>query len=238
MIRSIQLRHTNLHTLAHVFQLHVHHSLSCVPLRQYRAWVIDSLGLGSDVRGMENRSVEYDSLLRCSVWEYRDRYRDQIIVLINACIQNHIIVEYLDCDFVGVRMVTSLFGMGVEWLDAYFVLNVRCSSYLLLITISNSTSPQTSPPLHYNSIHQTAYTLPSRHPHKPTLHPHPHIQLTIHQTPTHTIQQIRICITPHTIIHIQVNSSNYNVHLTFFLSTHPYNWLSVIYVEKVSWVVK
>ena len=31
---------------AHVFQLHVHHSLSCVPLRQYRACVVDSLGLG------------------------------------------------------------------------------------------------------------------------------------------------------------------------------------------------
>ena len=31
-----------------VFQLHVHihHSLSCVPLRQYRACVVDSLGLG------------------------------------------------------------------------------------------------------------------------------------------------------------------------------------------------
>ena len=31
---------------AHVFQLHVHHSLSCVPLQQYRACVVDSLGLG------------------------------------------------------------------------------------------------------------------------------------------------------------------------------------------------
>ena len=39
------IRHTTLHAL-HVFQLHVHHSLSCVPLRQYRACVIDSLGLG------------------------------------------------------------------------------------------------------------------------------------------------------------------------------------------------
>ena len=31
-----------------VFQLHVHvhHSLSCVPLRKYRACVVDSLGLG------------------------------------------------------------------------------------------------------------------------------------------------------------------------------------------------
>ena len=31
-----------------VFQLHVHvhHSLSCVPLRQYRVCVVDSLGLG------------------------------------------------------------------------------------------------------------------------------------------------------------------------------------------------
>ena len=40
------------------------------------------------------------------------------------------IILYLDCDFVGVRMVTFLFGMGVEWLGekhAYFVLNVRCS---------------------------------------------------------------------------------------------------------------
>ena len=44
------------------------------------------------------------------MWEYRDGYRDQIC----ACIQN---VEYLDCDFVGVRMVTFLFGMGVEWLE-------------------------------------------------------------------------------------------------------------------------
>ena len=30
----------------HVFQLHVHHSLSCVPRQQYRACVIDFLGLG------------------------------------------------------------------------------------------------------------------------------------------------------------------------------------------------
>ena len=40
------------------------------------------------------------------------------------------IILYLDCDFVGVRMVTFLFGMGVEWLEEkheYFVLNVRCS---------------------------------------------------------------------------------------------------------------
>ena len=38
--------------------------------------------------------------------------------------------RYFDCDFVGVRMVTFLFGMGVEWLGEkheYFVLNVRCS---------------------------------------------------------------------------------------------------------------
>ena len=41
---------------------------------------------------MENYSVGYDSVLRCSVWEYRDVHRDQISV----CIQNHIIVEYLD----------------------------------------------------------------------------------------------------------------------------------------------
>ena len=54
--------------------------------------------------------MEYDSVLRCSVWEYRDGYRDQILH-ISACIRN---VEYLDCDFVGVRI---LFGMGVEWLE-------------------------------------------------------------------------------------------------------------------------
>ena len=41
-----------------------------------------------DVCGMENCSVGYDSVLRCSVWEYRDGYRDQIF-LISACIQNH-----------------------------------------------------------------------------------------------------------------------------------------------------
>ena len=38
-----------------------------------------------------------------------------------------IIVEYLDCDFVGVRMVTFLFRMGVEWLGEKDALNVRCS---------------------------------------------------------------------------------------------------------------
>ena len=47
---------------------------------------------------------------------YRDGYGDQIF-LISACIQNHHIVEYLDCDFVGVRMLTFLFGIGVEWLE-------------------------------------------------------------------------------------------------------------------------
>ena len=55
----------------------------------------------------------YDSVLRCSVWEYRDGYRDQIF-LISACIQNHNIVEYLDCDFVRVRILSE---MGVEWLE-------------------------------------------------------------------------------------------------------------------------
>ena len=73
--------------------------------------------------------VGYDSVLRCIVWKYRDGYRDHIF-LISACIQNHIYAEYLDCDFVGVTIVTFLFGMGVEWLGekhAYFVFNVRCS---------------------------------------------------------------------------------------------------------------
>ena len=51
--------------------------------------------------GMENCSVGYDSVSKCSVWEYSDGYRDQIF-LISACIPNHHIVEYLDCDFVGV----------------------------------------------------------------------------------------------------------------------------------------
>ena len=76
------------------------------------------------VCGMENCSVGYDSVLRFSVWEYRDGYRDQIF-LISACIQNHITAEYLDCDFVGVRMVTFLFGMGVEWLSVICVEKVR-----------------------------------------------------------------------------------------------------------------
>ena len=35
-----------------------------------------------------------------------------------------IIVEY---DFVGVRMITFLFRMGVEWLGEKHALNVRCS---------------------------------------------------------------------------------------------------------------
>ena len=31
---------------------------------------------------MENNcSVGYDSVLRCSVWEYRDGYRDQIFLI-------------------------------------------------------------------------------------------------------------------------------------------------------------
>ena len=64
----------------------------------------------------------YDSVLKCSVWEYRDGYRDQILV--------HA-YRIVDCDFfVRVRIVTFLFGMGVEWLGekyAYFVLNVRSS---------------------------------------------------------------------------------------------------------------
>ena len=43
-----------------------------------------------------------------------------------------IIVEYLDCDFVGVRIVTFLFRMGVEWLGVEWLgekhaLNMRCS---------------------------------------------------------------------------------------------------------------
>ena len=38
-----------------------------------------------------------------------------------------IIVEYLDCDFVGVRMDTFLFRMGVEGLGEKHILNMRCS---------------------------------------------------------------------------------------------------------------
>ena len=62
------------------------------------------------------------------MWEYRDGYRDQIL-LISACIQNHLnSVEYLYCDFVGVRMVTFLFAIGVEWLErSMHILDVRCS---------------------------------------------------------------------------------------------------------------
>ena len=78
-----------------------------------------------NVCGMENCSVGYDSVLRCSVWEYRDQ-----IFLISACIQNHIIHEYLDCDFVGVRngYFSVWDGSGVIGeKHAYFVLNVRCS---------------------------------------------------------------------------------------------------------------
>ena len=66
------------------------------------------------------------------MWEYRDGYRDQIF-LISACIQNH-----MDCDFVGVRMVTFLFGMGVEWLGEkheYFVLNVVVSVMCLVCVL-------------------------------------------------------------------------------------------------------
>ena len=33
-----------------------------------------------------------------------------------ALVHAYRIISYLDCDFVGVRMVTFLFGMGVEWL--------------------------------------------------------------------------------------------------------------------------
>ena len=74
------------------------------------------------VCGMENCSVGYDSVLRCSVWEHRDGYRDQIC-LISACIQYHIIVE---CDFVGVRMVPFLFEMGVEWLERSMHILFEC----------------------------------------------------------------------------------------------------------------
>ena len=56
------------------------------------------------------------------MWEYRDGYRDK-----NSLVHAYRII-LLDCDFVGVRMVAFLFGMGVEWLGekhAYYVLNVR-----------------------------------------------------------------------------------------------------------------
>ena len=49
---------------------------------------------------------------------------------INPLVHAYRIILYLDCDFVGVRMVSFLFGMGVEGLGEkheYFVLNVRCS---------------------------------------------------------------------------------------------------------------
>ena len=65
---------------------------------------------------MEKCSVGYDSVVCGSIG----------ITLVHA----YRIILYLDCDFVGVRMVTFLFGMGVEWLGEkheYFVLNMRCS---------------------------------------------------------------------------------------------------------------
>ena len=64
------------------------------------------------------------------MWEYREGYRD----LSSACIQNHI-VEYLDCDFIGVKMVTLLFGDGsgvIREKHAYFVLNVRRSGLVVI----------------------------------------------------------------------------------------------------------
>ena len=59
------IRHTTLHAL-HVFQLHVHHSLSCVPLRQYRACVIDSLGLG--ITCVLYLSTRHPDLVSCAFY--------------------------------------------------------------------------------------------------------------------------------------------------------------------------
>ena len=61
-----------------------------------------------------------------SIGTDRDGYRDQIF-LISACIQNQIIVEYLDCDFVGVRMVTFSVsdGSGVVGREAR-IFSVEC----------------------------------------------------------------------------------------------------------------
>ena len=65
----------------------------------------------------------YDSVLRCSVWEYRTDIGIKYFSLVHAY-GIIIIVEYLDCDFVGVIMV---FRMGVEWLGEKHALNMRCS---------------------------------------------------------------------------------------------------------------
>ena len=62
------IRHTTLHAL-HVFQLHVHHSLSCVPLRQYRACAIDFLGLGiTCVLYHSTMSTRHPDLVSCAFY--------------------------------------------------------------------------------------------------------------------------------------------------------------------------
>ena len=59
-------------------------------------------------------SVGYDSVLRCSVWEY---IGIKYFSLVHAY-RIIIIVEYLDCDFVGVRTVSD--GSGVVGREACF----------------------------------------------------------------------------------------------------------------------
>ena len=72
--------------------------------------------------------------------------------------------------------------------------------YLLLITVSNSTSPQTSPPLHYNSIHQTSFTLP-----------------TTYQTPTQTHLTSTSTHTTHHSLH---HSNSYSLQSCHTTNTH------------------
>ena len=72
---------------------------------------------------MKKCSVGYDSVVCGSIGT-------DIGIKYFSLVHAYRIILYLDCDFVGVRMVTFLFGMGVEWLGEkheYFVLNVRCS---------------------------------------------------------------------------------------------------------------
>ena len=67
---------------------------------------------------MENYcSVGYDSVLRCSVWEYRDGYRDEIFLMVHGYRMLNIWLYISVWDGGGV--------VGEK--HAYFVLNVRCS---------------------------------------------------------------------------------------------------------------
>ena len=159
MIRSMQIRHTN---LGHIFQLHVHHSLSCVPLRQYRACVVDSLGLGITCAVLCVQGIPILSpLLLCHPYIPHYNLKNFSFTRINICTTEALEIKRT-ASSVCLRRIVALCGLGVYecGLGVYVV---RPGVYGVpsqqILYSARPSRAKTGFPAH--SVVQTGYTTPT-----------------------------------------------------------------------------